>query len=516
MKAFLMYKERDFDPQASLAANAPELAQDLELNMLFQAMSGRDEFLFGIVRAAVLASMVDPGAIRYRQHILADCLRHRHTVRLIYGLAVEAVEREKKVWGWMSARHPESTLHRSIEVLRIFLEILKKLRAVALEQSAGFRSEGFQRLFAMIASELDDAYVGLVEEHLSRLEFRNGILISGELGAGNRGVNYVLRKASDVKPSWTERFQGWLDQVTGGNGSSHVYEIADRDEAGFRALSDLRSQGIAHVAAALAQSTDHILSFFNMLRSELGFYVGCLNLQERLAEKDEPICFPEPLPPEPPVLSGRSLYDICLSLNLKDRVIGNDIAGGGKRLVMITGANRGGKSTFLRTLGVAQLMMQCGMFVPAEEFRANVCRGLFTHFKREEDATMKSGKFDEELGRMSAIVDVIGANSIVLFNESFGSTNEREGSEIARQVVRGLLEAGMKVYYVTHMFDLADGFHRETAENTLFLRAERLADGRRTFRLLEGAPEPTSYGRDLYERIFEKVSDSSPTAAVPQ
>jgi len=515
MKAFLMYKERDFDPHAGLRANAAELTQDLELNTLFEAMSGRDDFLLGIARTAVLSSMVDPGAIRYRQHVLADCLNHRNTVRLIYGLAVEAVEREKKVWGWMSARYPEGTLHRSIEVLRIFLEILKKLRAVAIEQSDGFRSEGFQRLFATISSELDDAYVGLVEEHLARLEFDSGILISAELGDGNRGVQYVLRKSSDAKPSWAARLQGWLDQVTGRNGLSYVYEIADRDEGGFRALSNLRSQGIAHVAAALANSTDHVLSFFNMLRAELGFYVGCMNLQERLAEKGEPICFPEPLPPEDRILSGRALYDVCLSLNLEARAVGNDITADGKHLVMITGANRGGKSTFLRALGLAQLMMQCGMFVPAGEFRANVCRGLFTHFKREEDATMKSGKLDEELNRMSAIVDAIGANIIVLFNESFGSTNEREGSQIARQVVRGLLEAGTKVYYVTHMFDLADGFHRERMTTTLFLRAERLPDGRRTFRLWEGAPEPTSYGRDLYERIFEIASGSSPAAAVP-
>jgi len=181
--------------------------------------------------------------------------------------------------------------------------------------------------------------------------------------------------------------------------------------------------------------------------------------------------------------------------------------------VMITGANRGGKSTFLRSLGLAQLMMQCGMFVSAQQFRANVCRRLFTHFKREEDATMKSGKLDEELRRMSAIVDRLGTNGIVLFNESFASTNEREGSEIAGQIVRGLLEAGTKVYYVTHMFTLAHGFYRERM-GAHFLRAERLSDGRRTFRLVEGEPQPTSYGRDLYERIFENASDSAPAPAV--
>ena len=92
-------------------------------------------------------------------------------------------------------------------------------------------------------------------------------------------------------------------------------------------------------------------------------------------------------------------------MSLKQRVVGNDVNADDKDLVIITGANQGGKSTFLRSLGLAQLMMQCGMFVPAESFCANVCDGIFTHYKREEDVTMKSGKLDEELSRMSDIVD---------------------------------------------------------------------------------------------------------------
>jgi DNA mismatch repair ATPase MutS len=90
-----------------------------------------------------------------------------------------------------------------------------------------------------------------------------------------------------------------------------------------------------------------------------------------------------------------------------------------KDLVIITGANQGGKSTFLRSIGLAQLMMQCGMFVPAQSFSSNLCKGLFTHYKREEDVTMESGKFDEELSRMSDIVNNITPNSIILFNRTY-------------------------------------------------------------------------------------------------
>ena len=74
----------------------------------------------------------------------------------------------------------------------------------------------------------------------------------------------------------------------------YSFHFHPRDESGARALSELRDRGVNLVANALAQSTDHILSFFNMLRTELAFYVGCLNLREQLAKKGEPICFPFP------------------------------------------------------------------------------------------------------------------------------------------------------------------------------------------------------------------------------
>jgi DNA mismatch repair ATPase MutS len=201
--------------------------------------------------------------------------------------------------------------------------------------------------------------------------------------------------------------------------------------------------------------------------------------------------------------SFTGLYDICLALTMKQKVVGNDVNADGRELVIITGANQGGKSTFLRSIGLAQLMMQCGMFVPAKTFSANVCAGLFTHFKRGEDKSMKSGKLDEELSRMSNIVDDITPNSLILFNESLAATTEREGSEIARQITCALLDRHIKVFFVTHQYELAHGFHEKKLHNAIFLRAERKADGGRTFRVVEGKPLQTSYGKDIYRKVFE-------------
>ena len=204
---------------------------------------------------------------------------------------------------------------------------------------------------------------------------------------------------------------------------------------------------------------------------------------------------------------------LAITLKLEQRVVANDLNAENKDLVVITGANRGGKSTFLRSIGLAQLMMQCGAFVPAKSFTSDLSEGVFTHFKREEDTAMKSGKLDEELKRMSDIVDHLSADCTVLFNESFAATNEREGSEISRQIVSALLEKRVKVFFVTHQYEFAHSLYEKKMANAVFLRAERKTGGERTFKVVPGEPLETSYGEDLYDQIFLGTAPSPASAA---
>ncbi len=496
MKAFLMDKDRDFDLQRELPSNEQALTKDLELNTLFDAMAREDKFLMEVARKAVLSGLNNGlDTILYRQNILKDCLNNSAVIRDIYAIAVESIEKEKKIYWGLLRDHADSVLRRSIEVLQLFVGMLKKLKCIADDHAHKFESEGFTAFFAMLNQELDEEYFAIVQNHLRELKFPGGALISAELGKGNKGTNYMLRKPPDKK-------QNWVQWILAPKPTTYTFYIADRDQNGARALSELKDRGINLVANALAQSTDHILSFFTLLRTELAFYIGCLNLHEQLTQKGKPVSFPFPVTWDERRHSFNGLYDASLALILEQRVVGNEVNADHKNLVMITGANQGGKSTFLRSIGLAQLMMQCGMFTPAESFCANICDRLFTHYKREEDVTMNSGKLDEELSRMSDIIDNITPNSIVLFNESFAATNEREGSEIARQIIGALLEKDIKVFFVTHLYELAYGFYRQKMENVFFLRAERQIDGGRTFKLIEGEPLQTSYGEDLYKTVF--------------
>jgi hypothetical protein len=493
MKAYLLYQKRDFNFSADLPPNHLDLIQDLELTTLLEAMALGDKFLSEVSARVVLTSLDDPEAILYRQQILEDCIAEPEIVREIYDIAVGALEDKRGIWGF-GFQSPSLILSGAVRQLEAAIFRLKQLRRIADEHAERFHSVGLTTLFRTLQRELDDEYFMTMSDHLKQLRFRNGELISARLDRDNSGIDLVLRSSGSGKRSWRERL-GRSPRT------SYSFTIPPRDDAGANALADLTSRGINLVANAAAQSADHIWSYFTMLRGELGFYVSCLNLRNQLLAKEVPVSFPRPSSWCPRVLSCSGLQDICLALRSGNRVVGNDVDANGKSLIIITGANSGGKSTFLRSVGVAQLMMQCGMFVTADNYGASVCAGLFTHFIREEDSTMTSGRLDEELRRMSLIADQIRPHSLMLFNESFAATNEREGSEIGRQVARALLEAEITLFFVTHQFAFANWFHDERAVSTLFLRAERRSEGQPSYKLAVAEPLPTSFGQDVYTRL---------------
>jgi DNA mismatch repair ATPase MutS len=503
MRVRLMYRDRDAEvgpgPRAApegrdVPRNADALIQDLELGWILEAMAGDDEFLYAVARAGLLSSLTDPGDISYRQDVLRDCLENPTVTREIYALAIEA----SRAGRWYSvggswSPSPGLVLSSSLRALSALVHGLERLRRLAERHADNFRSEGFGQLFETLAQELDDRYLDEVRDQLGQLGFKHGITLSARLGRGNHAVDYKLH----TTPAPT-----WRDRLPFADRSPYVYELHERDEAGGRALREIRDRGINEVANAVGQSSEHVSGFFRLLYTELAFYIGCINLHERLAEKGLATAFPAVSSHADFDLSARGMYEVSLGLARPTAPVPNDLDADGKQLLVITGANQGGKSTFLRTLGQAQLMAQAGLFVGANSMSISIRDGVFTHFKREEDVTMESGKLDEELARMSEIVDRLRPDSVVLSNESFASTNEVEGSEIARQVVSALTESGVRVLMVTHMFDLAEGLSSQDGRSALFLRAERREDGSRTFKIIEAEPQATSYGEDLYRRVF--------------
>jgi hypothetical protein len=497
MKVRLLHPEHDQGLEPRLPWQLGILLnEDLELGRLYDAMAGGDAFLRETAEKVVPLAVTDPDVIVFRQQVLTDCLTNRSAVQQLYDtvVAVSGLELRHKVFlGGLGSRDPMLILRRSVRVMELLTKSMRQLRGLGDTYADRFSSTGFRQLFAMFAEQLSDDYLAQVEEYLRELHLPRGVLLSARTGPGNYGADHVLHQ-----PPQRSRWAG----LTGNHSNGRGFVVDDGDLADAHALTQFAGRAINDVANSITRSAEHIQRFFGRLRTELGFYLGCLNLHDTLTKRRVPMCFPVPAPIEVTRFDCRGLRDVALCLATSHDITGNDVAADGKTLIVITGANGGGKSTFLRSVGAAQLMMQAGMFVTAQQFSANVRNGVFTHFTRQEDVTLTHGKLDEEMARMSALVDYVGPTSLLLSNESFASTNAREGSQIAQGIVQAMVESGVKVLLVTHLYDLAHSLHTCHNSGYLFLRAERLSDGVRTYRLTPGDPESTSYGEDCFRKIF--------------
>ena len=292
MKVYLLYQDRDFDFGADLPPGHEDLIQDLELTTLLRAMAAGDKFLLEVSAKVLLASLHDPEAIRYRQQVLADCLAQPEVIREMYAVAVGALEDKRQLWGYYGGTYqtPSSNLSGAVSHLEAYVARLRQLRKIADDHAGKLRSDGMRTLFATLQRDLDDEYFEEISYHLKQLRFRAGVLISAQLDRDNSGIDFVLRAPGTARRRWTER-------LGIGPRTSYSFTLAPRDEAGGQILEDLTSRGINLVANAAAQSADHIGSYFTMLRAELGFYVSCLNLADRLAAKGVPVTTPEPTQP---------------------------------------------------------------------------------------------------------------------------------------------------------------------------------------------------------------------------
>lgn len=495
MKVRLMFPNCDFDPDTKLPVNAADLAQDLEMEPIFAAMDAGNELLGKTVRTALFSSAYnDLETILWRQGVLRDCLENERAIHTLFEIALEPVQLRKSMFLLFNSHHPSFVLSDGRRMLEGLHGVLMKLSTFASNHQDTFQSQALRNLCAILVKELDPEYLAEVKRQLKTLNFHHGLLFSARLGPGSEGQDLVPH--AFVPERWA-----WLRELLGNAPPHYCFSIDPRDESGVHELGELQDAVLVEIAHSTVQAAQHVETFFTILRTELAFYIGCLNLHRHLADKNIPVCFPE-ITGSPCTFKFKDLRDASLSLLQTGSVVGNDLEAWATPLIMITGANQGGKSTFLRSIGLAQIMMQAGMFATAQYFAADLRDGIITHYRRREDQELNSGKFDEELRRISKIIDHVGRAPLFLFNESFAATNEREGSEVARQIITALVEQGGHVVFVTHMYALAEAFQDNAAVRTCFLLAERGEGGRRSFRILPGTAQATSFGRDLYWQVF--------------
>lgn len=286
------------------------------------------------------------------------------------------------------------------------------------------------------------------------------------------------------------------------------------------AINDVYKQSLRSwkkiVQSYVLENTDFLLN----LLPEIEFLVKGTLFLRALKEKGLTLCTPD-ISTADPVFQATDLYNPCVALKVEDEIVSNDIAfsSDDALIYVLTGPNRGGKSVITCAIGLAQAMMQLGMFVPAKSAHISIADGIFTHFPTGADDTIDKGRLGEECARLRDIFEEVSRDSLVLLDESLSSTGSFEASYIAAEVLAGLSHIGCRCLFSTHLHELAseiDTINARTAPtggSKIDTLVAGIEEGKRSFKIIRMKPDGKSYARDIadkyglsYENIIQNLA----------
>ena len=297
-----------------------------------------------------------------------------------------------------------------------------------------------------------------------------------------------------------------LNSVPAGDGARDIPRTMDS------ALSHLLSGMVRKLREVLNRYAAISIREVSDLIPELLYYVRWAEYWENLIRAGWTSCKPEAVDTVPAEMQAEGFYHLKLSfVEPPDKVVLNDLQFDREHpYYLLTGANRGGKTTVTQAVGQLFLLAQGGLYVPARRFAYTPADYIFTHFPADEDQTLDLGRLGEECQRFRDGFRECGEKSLLLLNESFSTTSFEEGYYIAADAVRAILKKGIRGIYNTHMHKLAIDLTGPDAPSdalrplSLIVRSK----GReRSFRVEIAPPEGSSYARDIAEKYGVTYED---------
>ncbi|WP_044931524.1 MutS-related protein [Butyrivibrio sp. AC2005] len=264
---------------------------------------------------------------------------------------------------------------------------------------------------------------------------------------------------------------------------------------------------VRHLRDVLSKYTMLTITDITDLMPEFIYYIRWVEYIEKLTAEGYIFC--KPVVNKTPELSQRmdanDVYNMKLigSLPMSDIVVNNLIFDSEHSLYILTGANRGGKTTITQTIGQLFFMAQGGIYVTGSSFTYEPVDSIFTHFPADEDKTMDLGRLGEECKRFKEIYGDATKSSLLLLNETFSTTSFEEGYFIAKDCVKAILKKGIRTIYNTHMHKLAYDIDaiNDTSDShkaaSLIVCSE---GGNRSYEVKIAPPEGNSYANDIAQK----------------
>ena len=277
-------------------------------------------------------------------------------------------------------------------------------------------------------------------------------------------------------------------------------------EAIKKPVSEILKRTCSEIKSTLRRYVNMSGYTLTSLMPEILFYVRWAELIDKIKAVGMPVCKPVILDTEKRDCSFKELYNLKLVINKVNgediNIITNDIDfNDDHRIFILTGPNRGGKTIFTQAWGLAMLLGQLGIYVPASYAEISPCDNIFTHFPADENDTVDLGRLGEESKRLAEIFDMATERSTMLLNESLATTSVTEGLFIAKDVVSAMRYLGARAIFNTHMHDLARSCDEINESVEGKSKAASLVtgvhDGERSFKVSLLPPQGVSYAKDI-------------------
>ena len=392
------------------------------------------------------------------------------------------------------------------------LERARRLKSITI----GVNLDGMLRPKTAGVLSLNDTYftdAGLMKRFMNFANKQDGLHEGNDVSG--------MKHFHAANPATTElKFVSYQKSAV-----SNDVHIEDSPVTGNDALSNAITKPVTNI---MKKTCDDIKStikrYVNIsgymlinLMPEILFYVRWSELTDKIIAKGMPVCKAKILPPDERKCSFKEIYNLKLAINNVNgdeiNIITNDIDfGDSQRIFILTGPNRGGKTIFTQAVGLAMMLAQWGIYVPAASAEISPCDNMFTHFPADENDTVDLGRLGEESKRLSEIFEAATSRSFLLLNESLATTSVAEGLFIAKDVVKAMRYLGVRCIFNTHMHELARSLDELNGGVEGDSRVESLVtgvhDGERSFKVTVSPPQGVSYARDIakkYGVTFDQI-----------
>jgi hypothetical protein len=510
--------------------------RDLELERTLAALA---ESRLGrtTIREILLTLCTDPPTIAYRQDIFDDLWRHpafaTHLEALLpdlNALASPALATERR-------RSPLHEVIWRLGELENLVSCVSGLHTVFAQMGDDLHAAGWCALRQRITQTAQDpvyqhlvsALPGLLRTMRAKVSITVGVNLDSQL----RPVAATLLAVHEhafTSSTFLDRLFGRQNDPTKGIGPLHTVPPLAQDagaprRAGqqrdlnplmvplFRDVAQVLDTVCQPIVQALRQYEAFQSGMLGTVHSDLTFYLAMVRLMQRLRAQGLPVCRPVIAPMAERVCELHEAYNLNLALQQRAHpqdalsIVTNEVhLDEDGRIGILTGPNRGGKTTYINMVGLCQLLAQAGVWVPAACARLSPVDQVYTHYPVTEEASQGMGRFGEEAQRLQRLFASATRHSLVLLNESLASTHAGESLYIAQDIVRILRRLGVRALFATHLHELAadiTALNASTAGDSriMSLVASHNATGeaplQRSYKIMPGSPLGRSYAREI-------------------